>query len=291
MSRKHLKSASVNQPGITSEPGVFFQNGYCKGKETRHGYMLYNPNDYIGKVLDVYGEWSFAEIDILSKLLKPGSLVLDIGAYIGTHSLSFSRIIGIEGFVISFEPQRVAFEFLCANIALNNLLNVFPINAAVSDTKGELIIPIVNPNSDSNTAALRISGYSSGDRIHQITVDSLNLNRCNLMKIDVEGMEINVIKGAQNTIEKYRPILFLENNGFGDSKELIKQLLDLNYQCWWFFSPPPAPNTPFNPEINDKNMLCLPSEWKTNVVGLVPVTDENDTGILAYKRLIDNNQH
>lgn len=287
MSRKK-KFPVVTQPDNTSAPGLFFQNGYCNGKETRHGYMLYNPNDFIGNVLDTYGEWSFAEIDLLGQLIKPGALILDVGAYIGTHSLSFSRIVGNEGFVFSFEPQRIAFEFLCANIALNNLLNVFPMNAAVSDKEGELIIPIVNPNRPTNAAALKISGHSSGDRIHQITVDSLSLNRCNLLKIDVEGMESNVIQGAQKTICNFRPILFLENNGKGDSKELIKQILDLNYQCWWFFSPPPIPNTPFDPEINDKNMLCLPSEWKADIAGLVSVLDENDTGILAFKRFLNS---
>lgn len=285
MSKRH--PAESKKP-LKSDPHSsthFIDNGFCRGKVTRHGYMVFNPNDFIGEVLDVYGESAFAEIELLGQLIKPGHVVLDIGAYIGTHTLSFARMVQPEGFVFAFEPQRLPFEFLCANIIMNNLVHVFPMRVAVSDTPGEILIPVVNPNSPANSAAFKISGYTQGDTVQKIIIDSLGLARCNLIKVDVEGMENNVIAGARNTIMKFRPVLFVENNGFGDSKNLIKQILDMNYQGWWFFSPPLEPGEPFDPEIHDKNMLCLPAEWKNNVNGLVPILDENDTGKLAYERL------
>jgi len=286
MARKHLPNKEIN-PIKTSETNpIFFENGYCRGKKTRHGYMMYNPNDFIGKTLEVYGEWSFAEIDLLSKLVKPGHLVLDVGAYIGTHTLSFAKMVQSDGFVFAFEPQRIAYEFLCANVVLNNLINVFPIHAAVSNSSGEIKVPIINPSNPSNTAAFQISGYSMGDTVRQLTIDSLNLARCNLIKIDVEGMESNVIAGAKNTLQQFRPVLFVENNGYGDPQNLIRQILELNYQAWWFFSPPEDPTKSYNPEVNDKNMLCLPAEWKIELNGLIPVEDENDTGIKAFERLL-----
>ena len=248
--------------------------------------MVYNPNDFIGQTLEEYGEWSYVEIELLSQLIKPGNVVLDIGANIGTHTLSFAKFVQSEGFVFAFEPQRIAFEFLCANVLLNNLVNVFPLNAAVSDSMGEIMVPVINPMSVSNTGAFKISGYSMGDSVRQLTIDSLTLARCNLIKIDVEGMENNVIAGARKTILQHRPALFVENNGYGNSQDLIKQILEMNYNCWWVFSPDVNPNVPFNPEINDKNMLCLPSEWKNEVNGLVSVLDENDTGFKAYDRLM-----
>jgi FkbM family methyltransferase len=197
--------------------------------------MVYNPYDFIGQTLDLYGEWSYAEIELLSKLIKPGNIVLDIGANIGTHALSFARIVQSTGIVFAFEPQRIAFEFLCANILLNNLINVVPMQAAVSDSQGEILVPIIDPTGPSNTGAFKISGHSVDDSVNQLTIDSLNLNRCNLMKIDVKGMEDKVIAGAKNTIHQQRPVLFIENNGYGNSQDLIKQILDLNYQGWWFF--------------------------------------------------------
>jgi FkbM family methyltransferase len=285
MARSHTSEKKVRVEANPSASEFFFNNGFCRGKQTRHGPMLYNPNDFIGKTLEAYGEWSYAEIELLGQLIKPGFVILDVGAYIGTHSLSFAKLVQPDGFVFSFEPQRIAFEFLSANIIMNNLTNVFPMHAAVSDTPGEIMVPVINPASQSNTAAFKVSGHAMGDAVKQVTIDSLGFGRCNMIKIDVEGMESNVIAGAQNTIRQFRPVLFLENNGFGDSPALIKQIFELNYKAWWFFSPPVEPNTPFNPEINDKNMLCLPAEWNTNVNGLVPVLDENDTGIKAFQRL------
>jgi len=286
MARSHTSEKKVKLSTGSTSPEFFFNNGFCRGKQTRHGYMLYNPNDFIGQTLEVYGEWSFAEIEFLGQLIKPGFVILDVGAYIGTHSLSFAKLVQPDGFVFSFEPQRIAFEFLSANIILNNLTNIFPMHAAVSDTTGEIMVPVINPASPSNTAAFKISGHTMGDAVRQVTIDSLGLGRCNMIKIDVEGMESNVIKGAQDTITKFRPVLFMENNGFGKPTELIEQIFNLNYKAWWFFSPPVEPNSPFDPEINDKNMLCLPAEWNTNVNGLVPVLDANDTGILAYQRFL-----
>jgi FkbM family methyltransferase len=286
MTRSHSSEKKTRDTTGSSVPEIFFNNGFCRGKQTRHGYMLYNPNDFIGQTLDVYGEWSYAEIELLAQLIKPGFVILDVGAYIGTHSVSFAKLVQPCGFVFSFEPQRIAFEFLSANIILNNLTNIFPMHAAVSDTNGEIMVPVINPASQSNTAAFKISGHTMGDAVKQVTIDSLGFGSCHMIKIDVEGMESNVIAGAQNTIRQFRPVLFLENNGFGNSPELIRQIFDLNYKAWWFFSPPVEPNTPFNPEINDKNMLCLPAEWNTNVNGLVPVLDANDTGINAYQRFL-----
>lgn len=286
MARSHKSEKSVKQPAAGDAPGFFFNNGFCRGKQTRHGYMLYNPNDFIGQTLEVYGEWSYAEIDFLGQLIKPGFVILDVGAYIGTHSLSFAKMVQPDGFVFCFEPQRIAFEFLSANIVLNNMTNIFPMHAAVSDAIGEIMVPVINPSNPANTAAFKISGHQMGDAVRQVTIDSLGLGRCNMIKIDVEGMEDNVIAGAQETIRKFRPVLFLENNGFGDSSRLIDRILGLNYKAWWFFSPPVEPNTPFDPEINDKNMFCLPAEWNTNVNGLEPVHNANDTGKLAYQRLM-----
>lgn len=235
MTRSHKSEKSAKPPMSGVTPGFFFNNGFCRGKQTRHGYMLYNPNDFIGQTLEVYGEWSYAEIEFLGQLIKPGFVVLDVGAYIGTHTLSFAKMVQPDGFVFCFEPQRIAFEFLSANIVLNNMTNIFPMHAAVSDTIGEIMVPVINPASPSNTAAFKVSGHTMGDTVRQVTIDSLGLGRCNLIKIDVEGMENNVIAGAQETIQKFRPVLFLENNGFGDSTQLIDRILSLNYKAWWFF--------------------------------------------------------
>src|SRR5579862_896137 len=94
-------------------------------KDCRHGRMLFNVNDqYVGRSLDLYGEYSEGEIDFFKQVVQPGDTVLEIGANIGSHTVFFAKAVGREGTVQAFEPQRLIFQTLCANIALNNLENV-----------------------------------------------------------------------------------------------------------------------------------------------------------------------
>jgi FkbM family methyltransferase len=291
--QKENKNLMVDKTALKAVAAPFFNNGFCRGKETRHGFMLYNPNDFLGHTLDKYGEWGYSEIEILKQLIKPGFIILDVGANIGTHTLSFARLVGDGGFVYAFEPQRLLFEFLCANIALNNFLNVFPMMVGVSDTQGEIVVPLVNPNTQANAGAINIEGHSSGDSVRLVTIDSLKLTRCNLLKIDVEGMERKVLLGARETINQNRPILFVENNTPENSSNLIELLFEMKYNCWWFFTNyinkediqgrPFKPGEGFKP---DYNLLCIPAENTINVAGFQPVLGSDDTGEKAIARIM-----
>jgi FkbM family methyltransferase len=279
--RKRHTQKSSNVDNISNPNPVFFENGFCRGKKTRHGFMFYNPNDFIGGFLENSGEWAYSEIALLSQLIKPGSVILDVGANIGTHTLSLASLVQNEGYVFSFEPQRLAFEFLCANILINNLTNVFPMHVGISNEPGELLIPVINPAIKVNTAGFTIEGHKTGDVVRIITLDSIQLTRCNLIKIDVEGMELKVLEGARQTIQNHRPILFVENNKQENSERMIRHIMDMNYSCWWFFSEYSDSSRQYNPDFD---MLCLPAEWKNTVNGLESVLNDKDTGPLAYTR-------
>jgi FkbM family methyltransferase len=282
LARNRHENKNKNSEGSLPQNPFFFNNGFCRGKVTRHGFMVYNPNDFIGATLEIYGEWGYSEITLLSQLIKPGNVVLDVGANIGTHTLSLANLVQPEGFVFSFEPQRITFEFLSANIVLNNLTNVFPMHVGVGNEPGEILVPVVNPNKMANAGAFGIEGHSEGDSVRVITIDSIPLARCNLIKIDVEGMEIKVLEGARQTIIKHRPIIFLENNVPKNSERMIRMIADMNYSCWWFFSEYSDLSLGYNPDFD---MLCLPAEWKNSVTGLEPVLNDKDTGAEAYKRV------
>jgi protein-L-isoaspartate O-methyltransferase len=89
-------------------------------KRTRYGLMAYNINDvYLGRSLDVYSEYSLGETDLFAKLIRPGSMVLDIGANIGAHTLYFAQAVGPGVGVVAIEPQRAVYQLLCAKLALN----------------------------------------------------------------------------------------------------------------------------------------------------------------------------
>lgn len=103
---------------------------------TRHGLMLYPANDvYIGRSLEVYGEYCPGEGEAFSQILRTGAIVLEAGANIGAHTVHLSKIVGPTGQVYAFDPQRRIFQILCANLALNNAGNVVARQQGLGDVR------------------------------------------------------------------------------------------------------------------------------------------------------------
>ncbi|WP_242221211.1 FkbM family methyltransferase [Bacillus cereus group sp. BfR-BA-01380] len=214
------------------------------------GMLIYNNHDYIGQILRDHGEWESYAVDLWKTFLEPDMTVLDIGANIGTHTLALSRIVGDNGTVLAFEPQRLIYYMLAGVVALNSLTNVWCFQKAVSDEEGTIFVPELDMEQNYNfggfslaeplRGAPRILG---GETVPVISIDNLNLQKCHFIKVDVEGMEENVLRGAQKTINKYSPIMYVENNRPNNSNSLIHFIRNLGYRMYW---------------DRDENMLCLP---------------------------------
>src|SRR5260370_9715023 len=93
------------------QPGeLVFTNGHLHQRQCRHGMMLYNVNDqFQGKMLDKYGEYSEGEVDTFAQLLKPGMGAVEVGANIASPTAAIARMVGPQGRVLAFEPQRATF--------------------------------------------------------------------------------------------------------------------------------------------------------------------------------------
>jgi FkbM family methyltransferase len=241
--------------------------------------MLFNPNDvYVGRSFDLYGEYSETEISLLGDLIAEAATVLDIGANIGAHTVFFAQRVGTGGTVYAFEPQRLVFQTLCANMALNSIANVVCYHAAVSDTCGFIRVPTLDPYREQNFAGLSlVSEQSQGNRISSLTIDNLELSACDLIKIDVEGMELPVIRGALQTIRRFSPILYVENDRPRTFRLLIRYLMALHYDLYWHFPPLYNPHNYFDNRENvfgdtvSLNMVCLPPECSWDPKDLSPV--------------------
>ena len=115
-----------------------------------------------------------------------------------------------------------------------------------------------------------------------MTVDSLDLPVCHLIKIDVEGMEREVLQGAEQTIRRFRPVLYMENDRPEHSAALIRQVLDLGYRLYWHLPPLFNPQNYFGVAENvfgkivSVNMLGLPASVPQEVHGLHEITDPDD---------------
>ncbi len=206
-------------------------------KDCRHGRLTYLFNDaYIGKSLDVYGEYSEGEIDLFRQLLRPGDVAVDVGANIGALTVGMARLVQPGGAILAFEPQRVIFDLLCNNLRLNGLNNVTAYRRALGSQAGAIRVPPLDYGRTDNFGGVALGG-AQGDTVDIVTLDSLALARLRLLKIDVEGMEFDVIAGARATIDRLQPALYVENDRAEHSRRLISLLFDIGYRLWWHITP------------------------------------------------------
>lgn len=267
-------SATTTSP-VAVDRRVLLDTGFNRVQHGRHGVFLFNRHDvYIGRSLQEYGEFSEREIERFRRIVRPGDVVVEAGANIGSHTVPLAKLVGPTGRVWAFEPQRLVFQTLCANVALNSLTNVECQLAAVGASPGEIVVPHVRPDSDNNFGGLGLGRYQAGDRRPVVTIDSLQLSACRLIKADVEGMELAVLQGAAETLQRCRPVLYLENDRDENSRALIGHVLSLGYRLFWhlplMFN---ADNYYRNPDnvfgkVVSFNMLCLLPEHEFVADGL-----------------------
>lgn len=228
-----------------------------KVKRCRWGEIIYRPNDlYIGRSLDLYGEFSEAEVSLFRALVKPGQTVLDVGANIGVHTLPLARLVGPSGRVLAFEPQRLVFYMLCGNVAQNSHDHVHCFHAAAGETAGTIAVPELDGAAEQNFGGLELSQGATSPGATQVPVlriDDLRLTACHFMKIDVEGMERQVLLGTRETINRFRPLVYLEDDRADRSAALRECLAALGYVI--YVHRPPLFN-PNNFAANRQNVFA-----------------------------------
>ena len=199
--------------------------------QTRFGRMFTLRGDtVVGRSLHVYGEFAGDEVDSILALVRPADHVVDAGANIGFHALALARTVGPEGQVTAIEPQRYCFQLLSANLTLNQLTQVLPIRAALGDRPGRCSVPRHSPLDRHNAGATQVrAAGEDGDEVALITLDSLGLSRCDLIKIDTEGFEDRVVEGGRQTLLTCRPALYIEVHDRDKLVSLVGTLKPMGY--------------------------------------------------------------
>ena len=285
---KSLSEVKQNAGQKNTEESILENIKEHKGKITgmrqcRHGMMLYVRSDmYVGRSLDLYGEFSEGETEIFRQLIRPGDIVIEAGSNIGAHTVYLAKAVGPGGCVLAYEPQRFLHQILCANIALNELMNVYARQAALGESPGKITVPVPDYAQTGNFGGISLGGQR-GEMVAVETLDAVKLPRVRMIKADVEGMECQVLRGGIQTIRNHRPFLYVENDRKEKSAELIRLIGELGYRMWW--------HTPrlFNSanyagrsenvfgNIVSVNLLCIPREFSSQIAGLREVTGPEDT--------------
>eukprot|EP00277_Geminigera_cryophila_P003414 CAMPEP_0179433806 /NCGR_PEP_ID=MMETSP0799-20121207/18148_1 /TAXON_ID=46947 /ORGANISM="Geminigera cryophila, Strain CCMP2564" /LENGTH=459 /DNA_ID=CAMNT_0021212009 /DNA_START=296 /DNA_END=1674 /DNA_ORIENTATION=+ len=241
---------------------------------------------YIGTSLLLYGEWAEEEVRLFARFVHPGDTVIDAGAHIGSLSLPLARLVGPNGRVVSFEPTAEVYKALALNIAVNGLSGyVTPVLAALGSTHGHLAVPHLSMHRilNSGQTALRHTtttttttkttashpqggGGMASARREVMSLDMFELPSLAFIKIDVQGMELEVVQGAAATLSRCLPVVYLE----AESNEVLAsirqrlRLADSRYRCYSHV--PQLYNAKnyfrrdknvFGEHIVSKNILCL----------------------------------
>ena len=181
-------------------------------------------------------------IDYFCKTIKEKDIVLDIGANIGIYSLIAGKRVGKFGKVYAFEPATKAYNNLLSNIELNKFDNIIPIKSGVSECSGTASFNICEDDAFNSLGGTPMREIVKKETIELTSIDDFvkknNIKKIDVIKVDTEGAEYLVFKGAEKTINIYKPILFFENNpsaqeGFkNNSNDLLKLIRSNNYRLY-----------------------------------------------------------
>ncbi len=193
----------------------------------KYGWMLH-CGPFIGKCFELYGQYSESEVAMMRQFLRAGDTVIDIGANHGDLTLPLSRIVGESGRVYAVESHPDVFNVLCANLALNGIRNTMPVNAFIAATE----------HPDTSGPWGPTAYVAEPWRTHFLALDALELQACHLMKIDVDGNEVEVLKSGEMQIERFRPVLYFENDVHEKSEQLLSFAMHtLGYDLYWHAAP------------------------------------------------------
>lgn len=202
--------------------------------------MLLDPSDYMEWL--AYFDPERPELDVFKGLLKPGQVVLDIGANIGENSLVAASMVMPGGSVYAFEPNPPVFAKLDSNIRLNPNLPVKPIQKGIGEKPGYFYVDVGNPNNAGGGQLVEASASGNKQKVEVVALDAvvadLRIARVDIIKIDVEGFEPQVLRGGKETLQKHHPLLFIEFNEtalrrYGSStQELLQLLKELGYSSF-----------------------------------------------------------
>lgn len=179
------------------------------------------------------------DIMLFREFIKKGDMVLDIGANVGTFSILFSQLCNETGIVFSFEPTKKVFKYLLENINLNNINNIIPINAAISDVNGILSL-VENEYSDEQNY-LSKNKKNNSSRVLSLRLDfffsNIKADSLDFLKIDTEGAELLVLKSLGKKIQNVK-VIYFEFNSDNYSrfnytkKDIIKFLKKNNFEIF-----------------------------------------------------------
>ena len=245
-----------------------------------NGQRIWVPlNDLIGETIYKSGYYEPDWVAIIQRLLEPGMVFFDVGAHIGQYTLLASEAVGSEGQVHSFEPDPDTYWFLDASVHLNRLRNVKSHCVALSSEPGTKSLYLAPVSSLGDSSLAPPKGYVGVTRTVPCTsldayVATHRVPRVDLMKVDIEGAELDLVRGGRELLGGHeKPLIVMEfeetrQRAFGTSCRLLAEALRAHGYTlltgagahWHSYTPSPA-------DPASLNVLAVPEHRRDAVLG------------------------
>lgn len=163
------------------------------------------------------------EIAFIARTIRPGDCVIDVGANVGHYTLHMAACVGKQGRVFAFEPLLETFALLTANVQAGGYNNVTLINAGASSTIREAKMSVPKFESSGLDNLYRAHLSDDGDRsVLCFPLDAMPFSEpIRLIKIDAEGHDLQVLKGAEQLVDLYKPMIIVESPDSGPIREWL----------------------------------------------------------------------
>lgn len=185
-----------------------------------------------------YGSWEPEVVDAVSRVVRPGMRVIDIGAHGGFYALLLAKLVGASGAVVAFEPLPANFRMLKENVAMNGLSNVTIERSAVCSHSGQFQLEVPDVDAAALAGPMEDSEQTKAMTVSCVSLDdyfSLQRVRTDFIKMDVEGAEGDVLEGAKDILTLYHPTMMIElhNVGHAETHPVALYLRKIGYSIEW----------------------------------------------------------
>lgn len=231
-------------------------------KITKEGFHIIEGDTHVGKWIEDSGKLDHDEflIPLASSGLKLGDVCIDAGALYGDHTIAYAKAVGHEGTVIAIESNPLAFSCLKENMKKAEG-RVLCVNAALGQAHGgKAMHEIHEGNIGMSTVT---EDEKKGVEIPTVSIDGLmkdaDLTKLAFIKIDCEGWEFNILKGARGVLKFLRPVLLIEINSFALAQQGTsdRDIYDLLLECGYSWKITQPECTGSSPQFD---ILCFPNK-------------------------------